>query len=191
MNREVYRWLRSWGRAAQDRAPLASSGPSEGVRRGSRPRLLFVGNGLTRGAPTVSCLPRLSKRCSSEPRGWQLLQVECACFEALESPPSPPVLMSNQSRIPGDLDESDPDVDARRAYGRYAGMGLTFALTIIAFGWFGWWIDGKLGTAPVFLIAGALAGFAGGLISMIKRIPPARGRNSKAKPDSARHSDLD
>ena len=99
--------------------------------------------------------------------------------------------MSNQSRIPSDLDEADPDDDARRAYGRYAGMGLTFALTIIAFGWFGWWIDGKLGTTPVFLIAGALVGFGGGLFSMIKKIPPARSRNSKAKPDSAKRSDLD
>ncbi len=55
-------------------------------------------------------------------------------------------------------------------------MGLSFAATVVLFGAAGWWLDGKLGTMPLFLIVGMLAGFAGGLISMVKRVPPARGR---------------
>ncbi len=70
-------------------------------------------------------------------------------------------------------------------------MGLTFALTILAFGALGWWVDGKLGSEPLLLIVGALAGFGGGLISMIKQVPPARGRDSKAKPSSAEESESD
>ena len=96
--------------------------------------------------------------------------------------------MSNQSRIPSDLDETDPDEIASRSHSRYAGMGLTFALTIMGFGALGWWIDGKLGSEPLLMIVGALAGFGGGLISMIKQVPPARERESKAKPDSAEDS---
>lgn len=68
----------------------------------------------------------------------------------------------------------EPDALARSDYGRYAGMGLAFALTVIAFGAAGWWLDSKLGSTPAFLIAGALAGFAGGLVSMVKRLPPSR-----------------
>ena len=97
--------------------------------------------------------------------------------------------MSNQSRIPGGLGEQDPDDDVRRSYGRYAGMGLTFALTIMAFGALGLWVDGKLGTEPLFLIVGAFAGFGGGLISMIKQVPPARSRQTEAKSDSAEDSE--
>ncbi|MFT5283940.1 MAG: F0F1-type ATP synthase assembly protein I [Planctomycetota bacterium] len=93
--------------------------------------------------------------------------------------------MSNKPRTPSDPGEPDPDPLARNEYGRYAGMGFTFALTIMAFAWFGWWIDGKLGTTPLCLFVGVLAGFSGGLISMIKRVPPARRRSSKAESDSA------
>ena len=97
--------------------------------------------------------------------------------------------MSNLPRIPFDPGDGEPDPLARNEYGRYAGMGFTFALTIILFAWFGWWIDGKLGTTPLCLFVGVLAGFAGGLISMIKRIPPVRRRSSKAEADSAEASD--
>ena len=92
--------------------------------------------------------------------------------------------MPNKPRTPFDPGESGPDPLARNEYARYAGMGFTFALTIMAFAWFGWWIDGRLGTTPICLLVGVLAGFTGGLISMIKRVPPARHRSSDAEIDA-------
>ena len=59
---------------------------------------------------------------------------------------------------------------------RYAGTGLTFALTILVLGFVGWWLDERLGTRPWLMILGILAGFVGGLISMVKRIPPPTGK---------------
>ncbi len=84
-----------------------------------------------------------------------------------------------------------PDSPDARAYGRYAGMGLTFAVTVIVFGALGWWVDGMLSTTPLFLIAGTLAGFAGGLISMVKRVPPVRGRQTShsARPEHSTRPD--
>ena len=74
-------------------------------------------------------------------------------------------------------DEGRRHLAGSDAFARYSGMGLTFALTVLVFGAGGWWIDSKLSTTPIFLILFVLAGFAGGLISMVKRLPPARKRD--------------
>lgn len=55
----------------------------------------------------------------------------------------------------------DPEEPARRALGagyKYVSMGIAFAGGIVMFMGLGWVLDGLLGTLPVFLIAGALAG---------------------------------
>lgn len=62
-------------------------------------------------------------------------------------------------------------------YGRYAGLGMQFAATIGLFAWAGWWLDGKLGTRPIVLIVGVLLGFLGGLVSLVHKVPPPRGRS--------------
>lgn len=61
-------------------------------------------------------------------------------------------------------------------YTKYAGLGIHFAVTMLAFAFGGHWLDGKLGTRPIFLIVGVFAGFTGGLISMIRKVPPATPR---------------
>jgi F0F1-type ATP synthase assembly protein I len=113
----------------------------------------------------------------------RLLQVDSAIFEAPDEPRTPPVLMPKEPAQPSDPGDKEPGTPAPNAFGRYAGMGLSYALTILAFGWLGWWVDGKLGTIPVFLIAGVLVGFVGGLISMVKRVPKARERRHDATTD--------
>ena len=40
------------------------------------------------------------------------------------------------------------------AAGRYAGLGLQFALSILLFLYVGQWLDGRLGTKPLFLYLG-------------------------------------
>lgn len=55
----------------------------------------------------------------------------------------------------------DPEEPAGRALGagyKYVSMGIAFAGGIVMFMGLGWVLDGLLGTLPVFLIAGALAG---------------------------------
>ena len=55
-------------------------------------------------------------------------------------------------------------------YMKYAGAGLQFALTFLACGALGWWLDGKLGTEPWLMIGGILAGAAGAMYSLIARL---------------------
>lgn len=54
---------------------------------------------------------------------------------------------------------------ASKGYGQgyaYFGMAFTFAIAILLFGALGWVVDGRLGTRPLFAIAGGfLGGFAG------------------------------
>jgi ATP synthase protein I len=53
---------------------------------------------------------------------------------------------------------------------RYSGHGLTLALSMGLFLLAGWWLDGRLGTAPLFTITGALVGAAGGFYHMIHHL---------------------
>jgi F0F1-type ATP synthase assembly protein I len=46
--------------------------------------------------------------------------------------------------------------------GRYSGFGLTWALAVLLFGGVGLWLDSKLGTEPIFLIAGSFLGAGAG-----------------------------
>ena len=59
-------------------------------------------------------------------------------------------------------------------YVRYAGAGLQFGLTFLGFGACGWWLDGRLGTAPWLMITGILFGAAGAFYSLVRRIGPTR-----------------
>ncbi|GEM_PF-2916129 len=53
---------------------------------------------------------------------------------------------------------------------RFTGHGLTLALATGLFLAAGWWIDGRLGTAPLFTIAGAMLGAGAGFYSMIQHL---------------------
>ncbi len=50
--------------------------------------------------------------------------------------------------------------------GRHMGHGLTFALSTLLFLLVGWWLDLRLGTAPLLLILGAFVGGAAGFYSL-------------------------
>ncbi len=52
----------------------------------------------------------------------------------------------------------------------YLGLGLQLAASILVFLFLGRWVDGKLGTEPVFMIIGAFIGAAGGMISFIRTV---------------------
>ena len=57
-----------------------------------------------------------------------------------------------------------------QAAGQYTGYGLTWALSTLLFLLGGWWLDGKLGTMPLFLILGAFVGAGAGFYSLYSHI---------------------
>lgn len=68
--------------------------------------------------------------------------------------------------------------------GDLAGVGVQFAVAIIVFLFAGRWLDGRLGTSPIFLIIGTFVGAAGGFYSMYRKViaSTARGGRSGGSP---------
>ena len=56
------------------------------------------------------------------------------------------------------------------AAGHFTGYGLTWALSVLLFLLGGWWLDGKVGTAPLFMILGAFLGGGAGFYSLYRHI---------------------
>jgi len=56
----------------------------------------------------------------------------------------------------------------------FAGVGLQFAVAIVAFVLLGQWADRKLGTAPAFLMIGVFIGGAGAFYNLYRRIAAAQ-----------------
>ena len=58
--------------------------------------------------------------------------------------------------------------------GSFAGVGLQFAISIVLFLFLGQWIDRKLGSSPVFLLAGVFIGGGAAFYSMYRRLTSAQ-----------------
>lgn len=78
-----------------------------------------------------------------------------------------------------DKDERDRDssrsslvrlLASTRDISPYLGLGLQLAASILVFLFLGRWVDGKLGTYPLFMVIGAFIGAAGGMISFIRTV---------------------
>ncbi len=87
-------------------------------------------------------------------------------------PPDGPVDRSREPRpAPKDLAELRSGKSAAFAgAGRYAGLGLQFAISIILFLYIGQWIDRRYGTDPLFLIIGVFTGATAAFYSMYKSL---------------------
>ena len=57
-----------------------------------------------------------------------------------------------------------------RQYLRFAGVGVQYALTILVMTLLGIWLDGRAGTAPLFLLVFLLLGFGGATWSLIQQV---------------------
>lgn len=65
----------------------------------------------------------------------------------------------------GDQKGSDPS-EMIRISGQYMGYGLTWALAVLLFLGIGAWLDSKLHTTPILMIAGAFVGGGAGFYSL-------------------------
>lgn len=61
----------------------------------------------------------------------------------------------------------------------YAAAGLQFAVALVLFALVGDWLDGRFGTAPLFLLLGVFGGGAAAFYSMYRKLMGPHGR----KPD--------
>lgn len=83
--------------------------------------------------------------------------------------------------------DGDDDQSTRVLLGRYSGHGLTIAAATGLFLLLGWWVDGKLGSTPLFTVIGALVGAGAGFYSMLRHVlfrPRAAGLEKGAEPKS-------
>lgn len=77
--------------------------------------------------------------------------------------------------------KSEPAVWAELA--RHAHLGIQLALSTGLFLLGGWWLDGKLDTAPLLTIVGAMLGAAAGFYSMIQSLKAKTGRSASDPTD--------
>lgn len=64
---------------------------------------------------------------------------------------------------------------AKAAGSEFASLGIAMGLAIALLAVGGNWLDNRLGTAPLFVLLGVFAGFAGGCYSMFGRLAAQRG----------------
>jgi F0F1-type ATP synthase assembly protein I len=65
--------------------------------------------------------------------------------------------------------------------GAVAGMGLQYAISILLFLLAGQWIDGKLGTEPLFLIVFVFLGAGGSFYSIYRKLMEQQRRDQERK----------
>lgn len=65
---------------------------------------------------------------------------------------------------------SESAVSSAGAAGRYAGLGLQFAISIVVFLYAGQWLDRRLGTDGIFVIVGVFVGAGAAFYSMYRRL---------------------
>ena len=59
------------------------------------------------------------------------------------------------------------------SFARLSGIGLQFGAVLCIFALAGRFVDGRLGTRPVFLVLGVFVGAAAGIYSMWKKVQAA------------------
>lgn len=96
------------------------------------------------------------------------------------------------SGAPGEPRRSDEDplkrlaqhsegIGALGAAGKYAGMGLQFALSILLFLYVGQWLDRRAGTNGIFALFGAFLGFGAAFYSTYRSLMADQRREEEAE----------
>lgn len=58
-------------------------------------------------------------------------------------------------------------------FGRYATLGIQYALSIALLTGLGWWLDSRWGTTPWLLVAGVVLGVVAGFVNLVRAVPAA------------------
>ena len=62
----------------------------------------------------------------------------------------------------------------------YMSLGFELAAPVMLLTYGGYWLDGRLGTLPLFLLLGVMLGMAAGFYSLFRRVtPPRQGPSGK------------
>lgn len=59
-------------------------------------------------------------------------------------------------------------------FGRYAGLGLQYGLTVALLAGLGWWLDTRWGSRPWCLVVGAVLGSVGGFVNLVRSVPRSK-----------------
>ena len=76
---------------------------------------------------------------------------------------------------------SDSPVPKVSGAGAAAGMGLQFAISVILFLLAGQWLDGRLGTSPLFLIVFVFVGAGASFYSIYRKLMEQQRREDEAR----------
>ena len=68
----------------------------------------------------------------------------------------------------------------------FAGLGVQFAVAIVAFLFAGQWLDNRLGTNGLFTIVGVFVGAAGAFYNMYRKISAAQKRDDEERKSGKR-----
>jgi F0F1-type ATP synthase assembly protein I len=80
-------------------------------------------------------------------------------------------------------DEKRPQQSSKKGLSGadFAGVGLQFAIAIIAFLYAGQWLDNRLGTNALFTIAGVFLGAGAAFYSMYRKIAAAQKQDDEER----------
>jgi F0F1-type ATP synthase assembly protein I len=77
----------------------------------------------------------------------------------------------NTPLTPDDIEKKLLDSTGKNVtkdFGPFLTLGLQLAISVVAFFFIGYWLDGKFGTSPWCTLGGALLGTAGGLFKFLR-----------------------
>ncbi len=69
--------------------------------------------------------------------------------------------------------------DGLKGIAGHLDLGLRLAVSVLLGIAGGYWLDGKLGTSPLFLIVGLAFGMTAGFLSLYRTVYPSRTRDNK------------
>ena len=102
----------------------------------------------------------------------------------MESDP-PPVGPAGPRRRDEDplkgLSQHSAGIGSLGAAGKYAGIGLQFALSILLFLYLGQWVDRRVGTNGIFMLVGAFLGFGAAFYSIYRSLMADQRREEEAE----------
>jgi F0F1-type ATP synthase assembly protein I len=79
------------------------------------------------------------------------------------------------------LAQHSQGIGSMGAAGKYAGVGLQFALSILLFLYLGQWLDRRVGTNGIFALLGAFLGFGAAFYSIYRSLMADQRREEEAE----------